>query len=88
MFKKLKEKTAELKDRAKKKVSDATEQSRRFRESMESITGVDKARERFARKHESYWQQRFCCWTRRIFRSCHDPIIAKRRVFEDRRESL
>lgn len=48
MFKKLKEKTAELKDRAKKKVSDATEQSRRFRESMESITGVDKARERFA----------------------------------------
>ena len=48
MFKKFKEKTTELKDRAKKKVNDATEQSRRFRENMESITGVDKARERFA----------------------------------------
>jgi hypothetical protein len=48
MFKALREKTAELKDKAKHRVSVATEKGRRLRENVESITGVDKARERFA----------------------------------------
>ena len=55
MFKALREKTAELKgkaaefkDKAKHRVNVATEKGRRLRENVESITGVDKARERFA----------------------------------------
>jgi hypothetical protein len=55
MFKALREKTAELKgkaaefkDKAKQRVSVATEKGRTLRENVESITGVDKARERFA----------------------------------------
>ena len=55
MFRALREKTAELKgkaadfkDRAKHSVSIATEKGRKLRENVESITGVDKARERFA----------------------------------------
>lgn len=44
----LKDKAAELKDKAKHRVSAATEKGRRLRDNVESITGVDKARERFA----------------------------------------
>ena len=48
MFKAFKEKTAELKDKAKQRMSMANEQGRRLRENVEVMTGVDKARERFA----------------------------------------
>ena len=48
MFQAFKQKTAELKDRTRQRFNTASEQGRKLRENMESLTGVDKARERYA----------------------------------------
>jgi hypothetical protein len=48
MFQAIRDKTAELREKAKRRVSDAQEKGRRLRENVETATGVDKARERYA----------------------------------------
>ena len=48
MFQAFKQKTAELKDRTRQRFNTASEQGRKLRENVESLTGVDKARERYA----------------------------------------
>ena len=50
----LKDKAAEFKDKAKHGVSVATAKGRRLRENVESMTGVDKARERFAQARNPF----------------------------------
>ena len=48
MFQAFKQKTAELKGRTRQRFNTASEQGRKLRENVESLTGVDKARERYA----------------------------------------
>ena len=43
MFQAFKQKTAELKDRTRQRFNTASEQGRKLRENVESLTGVDKA---------------------------------------------